>query len=102
VSATENLERKLDLLIALTRIGVRDQLERERRALMADDVSVVILRNTQEWVGADELKSLVEQTTRQSAATVKRRIAELVSSGALLRRGATRSIAYRSSGLLDI
>ncbi len=102
MSNSEALERKLDLLIALTRIGIRDQLERERRVLMADDVSVAILRGCQNWVSAGELKSVVMQATKQSEATVKRRISELVSSGALLRRGATRSVTYKTSGLFDL
>lgn len=102
MSGNEALERKLDVLIALTRIGIRDQLERERRALLADDVSLAILRGAQDWIGAGELKSAVMQATKQSEATVKRRISELISGGALQRRGATRSIAYRSSGLFDL
>ncbi len=102
MNGNEALERKLDLLIALIRIGIRDQLERERRAVMADDVSVAILRGAQDWIGAGELKSVVIQATKQSEATVKRRISELVSSGALLRRGATRSITYRTAGLFDL
>ena len=102
MNGTEALELKLDLLIALTRVGIRDELERERRRLMGDDVSVAILRSAQDWAGAGELKSVVMQTTKQSEATVKRRLSELVSSGALLRRGATRGITYRTSGLFDI
>jgi hypothetical protein len=102
VSESEEIGRKLDLLIALTRVGVRDQLERERRRLEEDRVSAAILLNSQDWISAGELKDAVARTTRQSEATVKRRVAELVARGALLKRGATRTMSYRSSGLFDV
>jgi hypothetical protein len=96
------LEQKLDLLIALTRVGVRDQLGRERRLLDDDPVSREILRATDDWTSAGELKDAVRQATGQSEPTVKRRIGDLVSRGALLRRGAGRNVSYRSSGLFDL
>jgi hypothetical protein len=96
------LEHKLDLLIALTRVGVRDQLGRERRLLEEDPVSREILRATDDWTSAGELKDTVRQVTGQSEPTVKRRIGDLVSRGALQRRGAGRNVSYRSSGLFDL
>jgi hypothetical protein len=99
---TQALEQKLDLLIALTRVGVRDQLARERRMLDEDPVSREILRATDDWTSSGPLKDLVRRATKQSEPTVKRRIADLVSRGALLRRGAGSAISYRNSGLFDV
>jgi hypothetical protein len=93
--------RRLDLLIALTRVGVRDALMRESRALGEDPVSAALLQQSEEWRPAGELKSLVVRETGQSEPTVKRRIADLVGRGALLRDGAGRSVRYRNSGLFE-
>lgn len=95
------IEQKLDTVIALLRIGFRDALDREREIVKGDPVSEAILANAQEWVTAGELKSRVSQQTHQSEPTVKRRVAELVSSGALGRLGRGGRVTYRSTGLLD-
>ena len=44
VSDLNRVERKLDLLIALARIGLADALEREQAKVTADAVSLAILR----------------------------------------------------------
>jgi hypothetical protein len=102
VSPTDAIEEKLDLLIALTRISIRDRLESELRAIRQDPVRAAILGCVDEWVSAGELKNNVRAATGQSEMTVKRRIADLVSLGALIRAGAGPSVRYRSSGLFDI
>lgn len=94
--------RRLDILIALTRVGVRDALARETHALQQDPVSAALLRRTAEWKSAGSLKSEVVQETGQSEPTVKRRIAELVSRGALVREGAGRTVRYRNSGVYEV
>lgn len=96
----DEIGRKLDLLIALTRLGVRDALTRERRALEGDEVFSAILELTGTWINAGELKKAVRERTKQSEPTVKRRLAELVSRGVLLRRGAGSNVSYCSSGLV--
>jgi predicted HTH transcriptional regulator len=96
------LEQKLDLLIALARVSVRDQLARERRLIDEDPVSAEILRATQDWTPAGKLKEDVRRATGQSEPTIKRRIADLVSRGALARQGAGRTVSYRTSGLFDV
>lgn len=102
MSGSDGVERKLDLLIALTRVGVSDALERERRAIEADPVSVALLKATGEPVAAGALKSRVQSETRQSKATVERRMADLASRGALVRDGTGGSITYRNSGLFEL
>jgi predicted HTH transcriptional regulator len=99
---TSQLERKLDLLIALTRVGVREDLNRELRTLQADPASLEILQRSEDWTPAGELKTAVRAATSQSEPTVKRRIAELVSRGALQRRGAGGSVSYRATGLFEV
>jgi hypothetical protein len=102
MSETEDLAQKLDLLIALTRMGVRDQLNRERKAIEDDPVSLALLQHADDWMPAGELKAAVKTQTKQSEPTVKRRIAELISRGAIQRRGAGGSISYRTTGLFEV
>jgi hypothetical protein len=102
MTENEDLGQKLDLLIALTRMGVREQLNRERKAIEDDPVSLALLQGAQDWTAAGELKTAVKSQTKQSEPTVKRRISELVSRGAMQRRGAGAAIAYRSTGLFEV
>jgi DNA-binding transcriptional regulator PaaX len=99
--ADDQLLERLDLLIALLRISARDALTAERAELLSDPVSRVVLQSTDAWIPAGELKSRAVRETGQSEPTVKRRIAELVSRGALVRRGAGRTVSYRNSGLIE-
>lgn len=97
-----DLGQKLDLLIALTRMGVSEQLSHELKAIGDDPVSLSVLQNAGDWIPAGELKAAVREATKQSEPTVKRRIAELVSRGAMQRRGAGSSVSYRSTGLFEV
>lgn len=96
-----NVERKLDLLIALTRIGLSDALARERQKINSDPVFTAVLRAAAEPIAPGLLKDRVRAETCQSKATVERRIAELVARGALVRESGNGGAAYRSTGLLD-
>jgi hypothetical protein len=102
VSSSDALGYKLDLLIALTRVAVRDRLEAELVEIRRDAVSLAILQNVEEWIPAGKLKQAVRVATNQSDMTVKRRIADLVSRGALIREGAGPAVKYRSSGLYEL
>ena len=95
------LERKLDLLIALTRISVTDALTKERGDLVDDPVSVALIRRSAEPTTSGALKDAVREDTGQSKATVERRMADLVSRGALIRHITGGSTTYQSSGLFD-
>lgn len=103
MSDLNDTNRKLDLIVALMRIGFGDQLQRHRHRLFDEDpASEAILRHADDWIAAGALKGHVTKTTKQSEPTVKRRIADLVSLGALERRGAGSSVSYRSTGLFEV
>jgi hypothetical protein len=102
VTESGETNRKLDLIIALMRIGFSDQIQRRGRILFDDPTSVEILGHCDDWTPAGTLKSAVAQATKQSEPTIKRRIADLVSLGALARRGAGGSVSYCSTGLFDV
>lgn len=98
----DDLGQKLDLLIALTRIGVREQLELDRRVIEQEPVSLALLQHAEDRVAAGQLKATVKDLTNQSGRTVERRIAQLISRGAMQRRGSGGSISYRSTGLFEV
>lgn len=102
MSPSDDTNRKLDLIIALMRIGFGDQLQRHRHRLFEDPTSEEILSRSDDWIPAGVLKSEVAKATKQSEPTVKRRIADLVSLGALERHGAGASVSYRSTGLFGV
>ena len=102
MSASDDIDRKLDLIIALMRIGFGDQLQRRSRVVAEDPTNAQILRHCDDWIAAGALKTAVMKATKQSEPTIKRRIAELVSLGALARRGAGASISYCTTGLLEV
>jgi hypothetical protein len=102
VSSSDALEQKLDLLIALTRLSVRAEVAQELDAIRNDAVLLAILRSVDDWIPAGKLKEGVRSATGQSDMTVKRRIADLVSRGALLRDGAGPAVKYRTSGLFEV
>ncbi len=100
----DSIERKLDILIALTRIGIQSELRKVEEQLRADPVSLAILRNLSptEAISAGALKTAARAATKQSEATIKRRLADLVTSGAVLRRGSGAGVSYLSSGLFEV
>jgi hypothetical protein len=100
--SSEAVERKLDLLIALTRVGVRQQLEAELEKIESDPVNKAILQKTYDEIAAGPLKTAVMKATKQSEPTVKRRLGELVARGALSRAGAGGKVTYRNTGLFDV
>jgi hypothetical protein len=100
--SSESVEQKLDLLIALTRVGVRQPLEAELKEIESDPVSKAILQRTRDDIAAGPLKTAVMKATKQSEPTVKRRLGELVARGALSRAGAGGKVTYRNTGLFDV
>lgn len=97
---TEELERRLSLLIAIQRVAHRDALKELEEEIQSDRVSREILLRTQSWIDAGQLKSVVMSRTKASKPTIERRAAELVSQGVLERTGAGAHVRYRSTGLV--
>lgn len=95
------LERKLDLLIALQRVAHREELEALRETLLQDKVSREILRATGDSIDAGALKKQVMRRASASKPTVERRIAELVGLGAIQRSGSGAHVQYVNAGLIS-
>jgi hypothetical protein len=100
--AEDIIKNQLDTIISLLKLAHRDALNEVRRDLTSDDVPAALLEKTagDEPVGAGVLKEQVMKQTGQSDSTVKRRIAELVAMGALVKVGGGPTTAYKSTGLI--
>jgi Fic family protein len=92
--------RRLDRLISVFELAHRDELEKARADIRADETNVEILERAAEQVAAGVLGEAVRKKTGQSPKTVQRRIADLVEIGALERIGAGGKVAYRATGLV--
>jgi hypothetical protein len=96
----EGVVERLDMLIAILRLAHREEIESARAVIRSDEVNTAILEGAADWVGAGKLGAAAAKKTKQSERTVKRRVAELLGSGLLQKKGAGTSIEYRTTGLV--
>lgn len=95
------VEERLDRIVAILQLAFREPLTEAREAIRRDPVNSALLDHAaDDWVAAGELKKRAMEVTKQSKATVERRIASLVGAGGLTTEGAGPSVKYRSTGLL--
>ena len=95
------LEERLDRIVAILQLAFREPLAEAREAIRRDLVNVALLdQANDDWVAAGDLKKHAMEVTKQSKATVERRIASLVDAGGLMTEGGGPSVKYRSTGLL--
>ncbi|HXE98735.1 MAG TPA: hypothetical protein VN458_00145 [Solirubrobacterales bacterium] len=98
----DRIERHLATTVALMRIAYLSEIDRAEREIVAEPVAAALLRFSQDWISAGELKKRVAKETGISEATIKRRAAELASRGALERRGAGPRVGYRATELFEV
>lgn len=98
--ADEDIVRRLDTVIAILQLAHRDEIESARSAIRSDKVNATILDMTTERTPAGKLAKAVGQKTKQSPATISRRLATLVEQGALEKSGGGPTTAYRATGLV--
>lgn len=97
----DSIDNRLRPIEALLAIGNSPQIaERRKQAGFDDAASDSILRFSDDWIAAGELKKRVIAASAQPERTVGRRLGGLVKLGALKRRGQGTSTEYRNTGLL--
>jgi len=94
------ISRKLDQMIAISKIGNREAIKKFREEIDKDIVSQKILQYADGSLSSDPFKQKIVAETKVSEATVKRRVSELVDVGALTPVKKGREIYYENSGLL--
>ena len=98
----KEISRKLDRLIALQQIEIRNELEILKNEIKKDKVSQKILEIADGTLSAGELQEKVASSTSVSEITVKRRISELLDKGLLLQNREGQNIFYINSGLIEV
>ena len=97
----EQVIQHLDQIIALLSLAFREPIDVARSQIRRDAVADAILEvAADDWIAAGKLKEMVAGAADVAERTVARRMADLVSVGALTTRGPANSRSYRSTGLL--
>jgi hypothetical protein len=92
---------RLDRIAAILALANRGAIAEAKREIREDRLNVAILDAcSSEWAPAGEIWDKVAKKSKASRSTFKRRIAELVTEGALFRQGNAPAITYRASGLV--
>jgi hypothetical protein len=101
MSDQDQVVERLDKMLALLRLAFADRIQAAREEVVSNPVNRIILERTAEgWVGAGELTRDAMKTSGQSNSAVRGRIASLVDSQILAKRGAGPKTEYRSTGLI--
>jgi Fic family protein len=100
MTTDEDLVRRLDTIIAILQLAHRDEIESARATIRSDKVNTTILDGTKTWTPAGKLTSAVKAKTKQSPATINRRIADLLGLGVLEKQGGGPATEYRATGLI--
>lgn len=93
--------QRLDLIVATLKLAYSHEIAKAREQTRADPVAASILDLTAEdWVPSGKLQEGVAKQCGVTARTVRRKLQDLISLGALQQIGSSRSTAYRSAGLI--
>ena len=91
---------RLDRLIAIVSLAFANEIDAARERIRANPVSASILDSASDWTAAGELQRQVAEQTGMSARSVRAKLTELVSVGAVDIRGGGPSTAYKTTGLI--
>lgn len=100
MSSEDAIVDRLDTLIVIMRLAFADAITRAREILESDAAKVAILDCCS---GGWTPSAVVRGSTQKlgiSESTLKIKISDLIASGLLERRGATKTVEYRSRGIL--
>ncbi len=91
----------LNKLASILKLVHRDALARTRSELRAEPAKAAILDAIgAEWLGTKALQTKVAKATALKERAIQQHIADLVSLGAVERRGDACNTEYRNSGIL--
>jgi len=96
------INRKMDALIALMKIGLRKELEALTTKVKKDKVSRKILELADGSLSSGDLAGKIHELLGVSEITVKRRISELSEKGLILPHRIGSKIFYTHSGIIEV
>ncbi len=95
------IAKKLDMLIAITRLAYRESIDTLAKQIRSDPISARILEFASEPMAYGLLSKQVAEATGAAEITVKRKIADLRDAGVLAVRKQGRDAIYENAGLLE-
>jgi hypothetical protein len=95
-----DIAARLDKIIAILQLAHGDEIEKARAAIRADKVNAAILDATKKMTPSAKVMAAVKKKTRQSPATIARRISGLIEQGALEKQGGGNLTHYQATGLV--
>jgi hypothetical protein len=96
----DDITSRLDKVVAILQLAHRDEIESAKAAIRSDPANAAILDMAAKETPAGKLTAAVGKKTKQSPATIKRRLAALVAAGALERSGGGSTTVYQATGLI--
>jgi Fic family protein len=100
MATNDDLAARLDRIASILQLAHSDAIGAARAAIRADKVNAAILDATTKLTPAGTVAAAVKKQTKQSPATINRRIALLIEQGALEKHGAGPATQYRATGLI--
>jgi len=94
------IERKLDTIASILKLAFGEQLSQVREAMRSEAGKAAILDSGDDWTPAGELVKEVMKNTGRSKRSIQRDIGEMLDLGVLEKRGAARSLEYRTAGVI--
>ncbi len=94
------VERKLDSIVSILKLAYKQQLDEIAESVRSEPGKLAILDATGEWTPAGPLVKAVAKKAKRSERSVQNYVSELLYLGVLEKRGAGRSIEYRSTGVI--
>lgn len=98
--ADEDILERLDRIQATLALAFAPQLAAAGEEIRTDPISAAILDATENWTPSTTLQAAVVKKTGKTARSVRDRLPQLVSRGALDARGSERKLEYRRTGLV--
>lgn len=96
------INRKMDTLVALTKIGLSKKLEALTTEVKKDKVSQKILELADGSLSSGDLASKVHESIGISEITVKRRMSELSEKGLILPHRNGLKVFYTNAGIIEV
>jgi hypothetical protein len=97
---SDEVVERLDRILGVLSLAFADQIGAARDRIRANPIAAATLDVAVDWTAAGALQDAVIATTEAGKSTVRAKLAELVSLGALEVRGGGPSTEYRSTGLI--